>query len=342
MSMAMKPFDPVLDPPAETAADWPLHGLSEDMRPALAAALARGPAALATIISLGEGGPRPVGTQMVFGQTDSGMASRAGFLSGGCIEADVEDHARACLIDGESRRLVYGDGSPWPDIRLLCGARIEILVERLATDDAAAGQLLALATARVPATWISDGRRRLCHPASGQVAPWTGAFARPFDPPPRLVVLGGDPTALAVASLGAQSGFETTLVRPKGPASPPPLAGVSYRRDSVPTALAAIGLDAWTAVAICGHDLEIDHAALLAALPSAAPYVGLLGARRRLGERLDRLRAAGMSERELAKLRAPIGLDLGGKAPFEVAVAVIGEIMATRHGQPALAKRAVG
>jgi xanthine dehydrogenase accessory factor len=327
----MKLLDPALDPTSETPGDWPLHGLFEDMRPALAAALAHGPAALATIISLGEGGPRPVGTQMVFGQTPSGRASRAGFLSGGCIEADVEDHARACLADGQARRLVYGAGSPWPDIRLLCGARIEILVERIAIDDTAARDLLTQARTRTPATWISDGSRRLC--AVDGVAPWPGAFSRHFDPAPRLVVFGGDPTALAVASLGAQSGFETTLVRPKGPLAPPPLAGVAYRRDSVATALEAIGLDPWTAVAICGHDIEIDHAALLAALPSPAPYVGLLGARRRLSERLDRLRAAGVDELDLAKLRAPIGLDLGGKAPFEVAVAVIGEIMATRHGQ---------
>ena len=319
--------------------DWPVHGLAEDMRPALARALASGPAALATIIALGEGGPRPIGTQMVFGQTASGGKSRAGFLSGGCIEADVEDHARACLADGVPRTLVYGEGSPWPDIRLLCGARIEILVERLDRDDPAARDLLTLAAARVPALWISDGRRRICAPPPEFVAPWPEAFSRRFDPPPRLVVFGGDPTALAVAGLGAQSGFETTLVRPKGPLTPPPLAGVAYRRDAVETALAAIGLDPWTAVAICGHDLDIDHAALLTALPSAAPYVGLLGARRRLGERLDRLRAAGVEERDLKKLRAPIGLDLGGKAPFEVAVAVIGEIMATRHGQPALARR---
>jgi len=337
MSRPMKPLDPPFDLPAETAGDWPLHGLCEDMRPALAATLALGPAALATIISLGDGGPRPVGTQMVFGQALSGLGSRAGFLSGGCIEADVEDHARACLADGQPRRLVYGEGSPWPDIRLLCGARIEILVERLSPDDPATRDLLTHARTRTPATWISDGSRRLC--TTEAVAPWPGAFARRFDPTPRLVVFGGDPTALAVASLGAQSGFETTLVRPKGPLAPPPLPGVAYRRDGVATALAAIGLDPWTAVAICGHDLEIDHAALAAALPSAAPYVGLLGARRRLGERLERLRAAGVSERDLAKLRAPIGLDLGGKAPFEVAVAVIGEIMATRHGQPALARR---
>ena len=330
----MKLPEPPLDQASETAGDWPLHGLAEDMRPALAEALARGPAGLATIISLGDGGPRPVGTQMVFGTN-----SRAGFLSGGCIEADVEAHAGACMADGRPRRLVYGEGSPWPDIRLLCGARIEILVERIAPDDAAARTLLDLAGARVPATWISDGERRLCAPLPDAAPAWPGAFARRFDPPPRLVVFGGDPTALAVASLGAQSGFSTTLVRPKGPTAPPPLAGVAYRRDDVAGAVAAIGLDAWTAVAICGHDEAVDHQALLAALPSAAPYVGLLGARRRLGARLDRLRADGVTEHDLRKLRAPIGLDLGGKAPFEVAVAVIGEIMATRHGQPALARR---
>ena len=123
------------------------------------------------------------------------------------------------------------------------------------------------------------------------------------------------------------------MLRPKGPSSPPPLPGVRYRRDGVAAALADIGLDAWTAVAVCGHEPEQDHAALLAALPSDAPYVGLLGARRRLPERLARLRSDGISTRDLAKLRAPIGLDLGGKAPFEVAVAVIGEVMASRHGQ---------
>jgi len=313
---------------------WPLHGMADDARPALAAALIRGPAALATIIALGGGGPRPVGAQMVFGENIV-----SGFLSGGCIEADVEVHAEACLEDGQPRRLIYGEGSPWPDIRLLCGARIEILVEKIEPDDPAVRTLLDLAKARAPAFWITDGFRRLC--VEEPQAPWAGAFERAYDPVPRLIVLGGDPTALAVASLGAQSGFETVLVRPKGPAAPPPLPGVAYRREAADEALDAIGLDHWTSVAICGHDMEVDHAALMAALPSPAPYVGLLGARRRLPERIARLKAAGLSDRDLAKLRAPIGLDLGGKAPFEVAVAVIGEIMATRHGQPALARRAL-
>jgi len=318
----------------QTAADWPLHGMADDARPALRAGLLAGPTALATIVALGGGGPRPVGTQMVFGKNIV-----SGFLSGGCIEADVEGHAMACLEDGAPRRLIYGEGSPWPDIRLLCGARIEILVERIAPDDPAAATLLSLTDARRPAFWVSDGQRRRC--LEEPMAPWPGAFERAYDPVPRLVVVGGDPTALAVASLGAQSGFETFLIRPKGPAAPPPLAGVAYTRADAGPALASIGLDPWTSVAICGHDLEIDHAALLTALPSPAPYVGLLGARRRLGERVERLKASGLTDRDLTKLRAPIGLDLGGKAPFEVAVAVIGEVMAARHGQPALERRVV-
>jgi xanthine dehydrogenase accessory factor len=303
--------------------DWPDYGLADDQRPALRKALATGrPAALATIAALGDGGPRPVGTQMVFAE---GVVS--GFLSGGCVEGDVAGHARACLADGAPRRLVYGEGSPWPDIRLLCGARIEILVERVAPDDAAAAELFRLMDARRPAVWVSDGARRACGEA---VEPWPGAIVRRHDPVWRLAVIGGDPTALAIAQLGAQSGFETTLVRPRGPAVPPPLTGVAYSRDDPDRALAAIGLDAWTAVAVCSHDLDIDNAALASALPSAAPYVGLLGARKRLAERLARLRAAGINEADLKKLRAPIGLDLGGKAPWEVAVATVGEVVAVR------------
>jgi xanthine dehydrogenase accessory factor len=73
--------------------------------------------------------------------------------------------------------------------------------------------------------------------------------------------------------------------------------------------------------------------ALKAALPSAAGYVGLLGARRRLAGRLAELRADGMAESAIARLHAPIGLDIGGKAPWEVATSVIGEIMALRYAR---------
>jgi xanthine dehydrogenase accessory factor len=278
------------------------------------------------LVSVGGGGPRPEGAQMVFAE---GML--AGYFSGGCVEGDVAGHAWACLEDGEPRTLVYGEGSPWPDIRLLCGARIEIVLERLQPGDAALAALLDAEADRRPATYVSDGVTRACAP---DLSPWPEAVVvKRYDPTPRLVVVGGDPTALAIAELGVKSGFETTLVRPKGPSAPPPIARVAYRRDEPAAALAAIGLDPWTHVAVATHDLETDREALRAALPSDAGYVGLLGARRRLAGRVAELKDGGMSEGELSRLHAPIGLDIGGKAPFEVAISVIGEITAQRYAR---------
>jgi xanthine dehydrogenase accessory factor len=315
--------------------EWPLFGLDEDVRPALRRALDAGkPTALVTLYRVEGGGPRPPGTQMVFAE---GLV--AGFLSGGCVEGDVAIHAAETLADGEPRRLVYGEGGPWPDIQLLCGARIEILVERVMPDDVAAARLLALMDERRPAVWSTDGRER-----SAEAAAFTAhelcltsedpfLVARLHEPKPRLAVVGADPTALAIAALGAQAGFETTLIRPKGPLEPPPLAGVAYSRAEPGVAFAEVGVDPWTSIAIATHDWDTDQDALLAALPSPAFYIGVLGAKRRLPERFARLSAAGVTDQQLARLRAPIGLDLGGKAPWEVAVSVIGEIMALRYAR---------
>ena len=310
---------------------WPMFGLIDDARPALEAARNNGtPVALATIVGLDGGGPRPLGTQMVIS-----AAGLSGFLSGGCLEADVTGHAQTVLVTGEPLRLVYGEGSPWPDIRLLCGARIEVLLEAIAPDDAAVGRLLDLARARIAAVWVSDGRRRGCGEASPEDQDWPGCFQKRFDPAPRLIVLGADPTALAVASLGAQAGYQTTLVRPKGPQAPPPLTGVAYSRESPAAALSAIGLDSWTAVAVATHEVELDLEALVVALPSEAFYVGALGARRRSPERRAALIAAGLSMQAIARLHNPIGLDLGGKAPWDVAIAVLAQITGERVARTA-------
>ena len=121
--------------PAPALPNWPSFGLSDDVRPELARALERGEAcALVTLTRTAGGAPRPEGAQMLIGEG----GALCGFLSGGCVEGDVALHAAQTLADGEPRTLVYGEGSPWPDIRLLCGARIELLVERVAPDDEAA------------------------------------------------------------------------------------------------------------------------------------------------------------------------------------------------------------
>jgi xanthine dehydrogenase accessory factor len=288
--------------------------------------------ALVTLFALEGGGPRPPGAQMLFTQS-----TVAGFLSGGCVESDVALHAAKTLADGEPRRLVYGEGAPWPDIRLLCGARIELLVERLASKDAIAGALLAAMDERRPVIWRSDGKTRALNLVSGLDRSVCIFYENPFgiarrhDPVLRVIVIGGDPIALATASLAAQVGYEAVLVRPKGPEAPPPFASVAYSRAEPAQAMTEIGVDRWTAVVVATHDWNIDQAALEWALASPAGYVGVLGARRRLPERLARLRLAGIADSQLSRLKAPIGLDLGGKAPWEVAVAIIAEIIADRR-----------
>jgi len=326
--------------------------MADDVRPALArAAAAHEASVLATLTAVIGGGPRPPGSQMLIAR--DGLS---GFLSGGCIEADIVAHAAEVLATGRPQRLIYGDGGPFPDIRLVCGGRVEVLLERLGADDPAVDRLLTLCAERAPALWVSDGTARACwavgetpppplsgalahalaeDPTASLVLDADGArIARRYAPLRRMVVVGGDPTAMAIASLAAVSGFESWLVRPKGPETPPPLQGVRYDRRAADIALKHIGLDPWTYVAVATHDLTMDETALAVALPSPAAYVGALGARRRLPERLARLRRLGVAERDLARLRAPIGLDLGGKAPFEIAVAVLAEVLALQLHAP--------
>ena len=346
-------METIVTGPDGVLGDWPAFGLCSDVRPALAsAAAADNDSALVTLYAAEGPAPHGVGAQMLFTAQEA-----AGFLSGGCIEADVAIHARAVLADGAPRRLIYGRGGP-PDIRLLCGARIEVLVERLGREDAAAHRLIELWRARIPALWLTDGMRRAClAPGEGPQAlspPLREAYARAVadpgvsapaqggsglyrihDPQPRVVVAGADPTALAIASLAATVGWATAFVRPKGPLAPPPIDGAAYLRAEAAAALAALALDPWTAVAATSHDIETDGAVLAAALASRAAYVGVLGSRRRVPERIADLKAAGLDDAAIARLKAPIGLAVGAQTPWEIALAVVAEMVGEFRAQAA-------
>ena len=318
-------------------AEWLASGTEDDVRPRMfAESEAARPFALATITAA-DGGPRPVGAQMVVTEDRTW-----GFLSGGCIEADVAVHARQALRDGRPRTLVYGRGSPFIDMRLPCGGRIEVFLERVGAGDPAMAGLRRLTEARTPALWESDGRRRACRAEleRGQMA---GArLRRRYDPGQRMVVIGSDPFALAMAALARNIGWDTILVAPFGPADDPPFGIVCDRRPP-DAALAALRPDRWTAIAVATHDLAADEEALTAALRSGSGYVGVLGSRRKHAERVAGLRTAGLDDAAIAHLKSPIGLPIGASSPWEIAVAVAGEIIAHRSPAPArpLAERGV-
>lgn len=311
--------------------EWPLDGLEDDMLPRIHALAESGRAlTLATVTAAERGGPRGVGAQMVV------AASGAwGFLSGGCVEADVRIHALQTLDTGEPKRLVYGEGSPFFDVRLLCGGRLDVLIERIVPSDPVCASFAYALKHRVPLFYRSDGETRIAHldkQGFMKVAP--GAVQRIYWPSQRLVVIGWDPFALAIAAMGRRLDWDVTVVRPWGPANGPPL-DVAYSAECAGDAIESLAPDVWTAVACVTHDLDVDNEALAAALRLGAGYVGVLGSRRLLPERLEKLRAAGVGEARLGDLRAPIGLMRDTRAPWHVAVSVVAQIIAERAARQA-------
>jgi xanthine dehydrogenase accessory factor len=318
--------------------DWPIYGLVDDIRPELSRRAGAGETvALATLIATDGPSPRPAGAQMLV----AADGSATGYVSGGCVEAAVAAICREAIANGRPRRLVFGEGSPWFDIRLVCGTRIEVAVERAPADCPAVVALLAAHAARRPIGWVSrldrSGRDVIAVeslPGDGPagVSPDHSRFWKRFEPAPRLMVFGSDPVALALARLADLSGFETILARRAGPPLAPPLPHGRYRPAGPAETLEAEGLDAWTAVVTTTHDLEEDAEALAPALASDAFYVGALGSRRRLDARRDQLAARGATEDQLSRLRSPVGLDIGAATANEIAVSILADVIAARRG----------
>jgi xanthine dehydrogenase accessory factor len=155
-------------------------------------------------------------------------------------------------------------------------------------------------------------------------------------PSPTLVIVGGVHIGIELVRQAKLLGFRTVVVDPRrafATAERFPMADAVLHLWPK-EAMASIGLNPSTAVAAVSHDPKIDDPALIAALRSPAFYVGALGSAETNRQRATRLKDAGITEKELSKLRAPIGLDLGGRQPAEIALAVMAEIIATRAGSP--------
>ncbi|WP_042421160.1 XdhC family protein [Streptacidiphilus anmyonensis] len=170
-----------------------------------------------------------------------------------------------------------------------------------------------------------DGERRM-----DQVT----VFLQSFAPPPRLLVFGAIDFAAAVADLGAFLGYRVTVcdARPVFATARrfPPQVEVVV--DWPHRFLAATQVDRSTVICVLTHDPKFDVPVLEVALRTPAAYIGVMGSRRTHEDRLARLREAGVDEASLARLRAPIGLDLGARTPEEVAVSIAAEIVSTRWG----------
>ena len=148
-------------------------------------------------------------------------------------------------------------------------------------------------------------------------------------PPPRLVIIGAVHISQALYPMAQACGFDVTIVDPRTAfATEDRFKGVALHADWPEEILPQVPFDAHTAVAALTHDPKIDDYPLKAALRAHCFYVGALGSRKTHATRLDRMRVAGLSDGELGRIHAPIGLDIGAASPSEIAVAVLAQIIA--------------
>lgn len=152
-------------------------------------------------------------------------------------------------------------------------------------------------------------------------------------PPPRLVVIGAVHTAIPLVEFAGRLGYETIVVDPRRAFATEERFAHADRlvREWPAEAMAEIGLHEATAVATLSHDMKLDLPALELALASPAFYVGALGSKRTHAKRAAALAERGVAGEAIARIHAPIGLDLGGRQPAEIALAVVAEIVASFH-----------
>ena len=177
---------------------------------------------------------------------------------------------------------------------------------------------------------------------SGTVAAEGGpAFLSVQVPPVRLVVIGAVHVSQALAPMAKLAGFDVTIVDPRTAfATPERFPDVTLLAEWPDVAVARLGLDRFTAVAALTHDPKIDDPGLDAALRAGCFYIGALGSRKTHAARVARLLGAGHAESSIARIRAPIGLDIGAVSPAEIAVSVLGEIVGALRRKPTRAETA--
>jgi xanthine dehydrogenase accessory factor len=173
--------------------------------------------------------------------------------------------------------------------------------------------------------------RRLRSGKSGmEETPEGKVFLTVHVPPPRLVITGAVHISQALAPIAKILNYDVTIVDPRTAfASPERFPGMNVIAEWPDTALPLLNIDRYTAFAALTHDPKIDDPALMHALRRDCFYIGALGSKKTHGRRVERLKAQGVTDAEIARIHAPIGLAIGAVSPSEIAVAIMGQITAS-------------
>ncbi|WP_148862402.1 XdhC family protein [Marinobacter fonticola] len=291
---------------------------------------------LCTILDTWGSSPRPAGSMLAV--SESGRW--AGSVSGGCLEEDLLQ--RTAREDRPDCPQITDYGVTTDDrerFRLPCGGRIRLLIEPLAGEKQheAVCRLLGYLDAKVPASRIVDLKtgQMIIEASDGQgtgITEQRESVRHTLGPECRLLLVGAGEVAGHVAAFGRRCGFDVTLCEPRETF----LAGWTDSETPVLTSLPDDLVlrsfnDSHTAILALAHDPRVDDMALLAALQSSCFYVGAMGSKQTSQMRRERLVALGITEQQLERLHAPIGIAIRSKTPAEIAISVIADLVDARH-----------
>ncbi|MEM5516202.1 NTP transferase domain-containing protein [Henriciella sp. AS95] len=274
-------------------------------------------AALVMITGIEGGSVRDLGALMAV----NASGDIAGYISGGCIDADVALQAQSAIAAGEPKSLRYGSGSPFTDLPLPCGGAIEIVIEPN-PDSTALRACRDRLRARKPATLTLDA---------------AGEFTARYQPKLRMRIAGRGADALALARLAKASGVEIDLQLRDG--EDLDHAKACGFHDAIaldtPSDLPANHDDPFTAFVLMFHDNDWEVPLLQQALSGPAFYVGAVGSMRTQQRRTSELLSSGVPESLVRRVRGPVGLIGGMRDASMLAVSTFAEIVEAYHVQKA-------
>lgn len=304
--------------------------------------------ALATLVSATAGSSKKIGAKMIVGRSGRIIG---GVTIGGCVDAQVVEAADA-LFDraGADRQLLsisLDDDEAW-EIGLTCGGTLEVLLTRVdlsAENDptvAAHRHAMALlsageATAIVTPIASGDASYAVATDVLDDVSLAERTFVDRIAPPLTLVIVGAGQIAMSLTRMAPELEMRTVIVdgrdryatRERFPDADEVFVGMPSEL------VAAIDANRRTAILLLAHDYKYELPVLRDVLRKPVGYIGMLGSKKRGAAMRDLLRDEGFTDEELARVHTPIGLDLGGKAPAEVALSILSEIVAVYHGKRA-------
>jgi len=290
--------------------------------------------ALGTIVKTWGSAPRPVGAMVAI--RDDGQV--VGSVSGGCVEDDLIEKIKSLSVAAHKPALVtYGvtneEATRWG---LPCGGTLELVMEPLSDESGIAELLQRISQQQLVRRRLEmDSGRATLEPGRWQdVLEFDGrVLSAVHGPRWRLVLIGAGQLTRYLAEMARMLDYHVVVVDPREEyAGGWDLPGIPLDRGMPDDVVRDLNMDGHSAMVALTHDPKLDDLALMEALKSAAFYVGAIGSKKNNDARRLRLREFDLSEGEIARLRGPVGLYIGSKTPPEIAVAILAEMTAVRHG----------